>query len=130
MTFSGSFVDTQPLSDISIRHALADEICHLLLPLGQSRNGSLAQRWELEEATDLANESIYITDVGKMRSSRKFNQPRTFDARCDELALLQRCGAVVSTVQHKGWSSDVPEAIQHINFVAGDKKLGGGLRRR
>ena len=130
MTFGGSFVDTQPLSDISIRHALADEVSHLLLPLGQSRNGGLAQRWELEEATDLPDEGINITDIGKMRSSREFDQTRTFDARCDELALLQRCGAIVSAVEQKGWSSDVLEAIQHVNFVTGEKKFGGGLRRR
>ena len=66
MTFSGSFIDSQPLSDFSIRQTLTDQVRHLPLPLGQGWSGGLAQRRKTEESADLADERIDITDVGEM----------------------------------------------------------------
>jgi hypothetical protein len=66
VTFSGSLVDTQPLSDFSICQALTDEVCHLPLSLRQSRNGGRARQRQSQEAADLADQCIDVTDIRKM----------------------------------------------------------------
>ncbi len=129
MTFGGALVDAQPLGDLSIRQTLADEVGDLLLSLGEARNGGLA-RWEFEKAVDLADKEVDVADIREMRSSRKLDQPRASDASRNQLALRQRCSTVVCSMERKCRSSDLSEAIDHVDVVAGSKEIRCHFRRR
>jgi len=128
--FGGTLIDPELLCDVSIRQTLTDEVRHLFLSLRKGRSGGLAEQGKAKEATDLADQSIHITDIGEMRSSGEFDQASTFDARGDELALLQRSGTVPLAVKHQRRSGDVFEAIDHVDLVAGEKEFGRRFRRR
>jgi hypothetical protein len=130
VTFGGTLIDPKLPRDVSIRQTLTNKIRHLSLSLGEGGNGSLAKNRKAEEAADLADQSIDIPDIGEMRSSGKFDQTRTSDARHNELALLQGSGSVLFAVQHERRSGDFFEASDHVDLVAGEEEFGCRFRRR
>lgn len=66
VTFRRAFIDAEPMSDLPVGQTLADQVCHLTLSSRESRNSGLAKCGKPEKATDLADQGVDGTDVGKV----------------------------------------------------------------
>ena len=130
MPFGRALVDTQLVGNLSVREPLADQARDLSLSLGQSWYSGPACGWKTKEATDLAHQGIDVADIWEMRSSGKLDQARTVNPRGNQLALRQRCSAIVLSVEHQRGSSNLVETVGHVDLVAPLEEVRCHLRRR